>query len=51
MYDRHHLSMTSASAPSAQSERRNKHTKSNAANFDVFVSSVYFPHAKVRKRS
>lgn len=48
---RHHPSIFSSSPPPTQTGRGGKHTEVGATKLDAFVSSVYLPHVKVRKRS
>ena len=47
----HRSSTSSASLPSTQTKRRGRLAKSFAVNLDAFVSVVYLPHVRIRKRS
>lgn len=44
---RHYLSTRSATSSSTQTIDSGRHTK----NLDAFVSNVYLPHVRLRKRS
>lgn len=47
----HRPTMISASPPPVQIVRRGRQAKPGTVNLDAFVSSVYLPHVKLRKRS
>ena len=47
---RHYSSTRSAASPSVQTGDSGRHTP-DSANLDTFVSNIYLPHVKLRKRS
>ncbi len=48
---RQRSSISSASLSPASFRRRDRYAKSDAVNLDAFVSGVYLPYARLRKRS
>ena len=47
---RHYSSTRSAASPSGQTGDSGRHTP-DSRNLDTFVSNIYLPHVKLRKRS
>lgn len=48
---RRRLSVSSASSPPLPVKRNSEHSEYNTLPLDAFVSDIYLPHAKLRKRS
>ena len=47
---RHYASTRPIASPSMQTDDSGRHTP-DSVNLDVFVTTIYLPHVKLRKRS